>query len=357
MNRRQFCRTAVVVGGTVVFAPLVQACGRFEGTALPGPTATSFSNPTAAPRMTEPALQNATTTTAPIPTATMRATEDSTMANVALIKTADRADGVRRAIELLGLNPVSGKSILLKPNFNSAHPAPGSTHPDVLRTLIGELNGMGARAITVADRSGMGDTRAVMQQIGVHDLAKELGFDAVSFDELPATDWVVRESKDFHWRRGYAVPKMLLDAECVVQTCNLKTHRFGGHFTLSLKNSVGLAAKTVEGGSDYRNELRGSPHQRHVIVKPKARRRLACSSCISRAGGNYPVPFNVSAGTRSPRMRLATGMARSSSRDISMNLLASSISTPMTRLCSSKSSTTPGATSSDSPLVPSASLI
>ena len=87
------------------------------------------------------------------------------MAQVAFVKTVDRSEGIRKAIELLGINPVEGKTVLLKPNFNSADPAPGSTHPDVLRTLIEQLWGMGARSITVADRSGMGNTRQVMEAL------------------------------------------------------------------------------------------------------------------------------------------------------------------------------------------------
>ena len=54
----------------------------------------------------------------------------------------------------------------------------------------------------------------------------------------------------------------------MVQTCYLKTHRFGGHFTLSLKNSVGFAAKTVPGNSyNFMRELHSSPHQRHMIAE------------------------------------------------------------------------------------------
>jgi uncharacterized protein (DUF362 family) len=190
------------------------------------------------------------------------------MPNIALVKTGDRADGARRAIELLGLNPVRGQRVLLKPNLNSAGGAPGSTHPDILRALVVKLNDMGAQAVTVADRSGMGDTRTVMQRKGVFDLADELGFTAVVLDELEERDWVIRQSRDAHWSRGYAVPRLLLDAECVVQTCNLKTHRFGGHFTLSLKNSVGFAAKTVNGrGYDYMDELHSSPYQRQMIAE------------------------------------------------------------------------------------------
>jgi len=56
-----------------------------------------------------------------------------------------------------------------------------------------------------------------------------------------------------------------------VQVCNLKTHRFGGHFTLSLKNSVGVAAKRVPGdGYNYMTELHDSPSQRSMIAEINA---------------------------------------------------------------------------------------
>jgi uncharacterized protein (DUF362 family) len=54
---------------------------------------------------------------------------------VALVKTEDRAQGIRRALDLLAVNPVQGKRILLKPNFKTADPAPASTDPDVLRAI------------------------------------------------------------------------------------------------------------------------------------------------------------------------------------------------------------------------------
>ena len=107
-----------------------------------------------------------------------------------------------------------------------------------------------------------------MQQKGVFDLTDSMGLETVVFDDLAQADWVVRQDSDFHWADGFAVPKMLLDAECVVQTCNLKTHRYGGHFTLSLKNSVGFAAKyRGRGGYNYMNELHSSADQRHMIAE------------------------------------------------------------------------------------------
>ena len=62
----------------------------------------------------------------------------------------------------------------------------------------------------------------------------------------------------------------LLNAEtCVVQICNLKTHRFGGHFSASLKNSVGLIAKysSQPPRYNYMTELHASPDQRSMIAE------------------------------------------------------------------------------------------
>ncbi|MFZ2949824.1 MAG: hypothetical protein WA003_10105, partial [Desulfuromonadaceae bacterium] len=73
---------------------------------------------------------------------------------VALVKTADRAAGIKRSIKLLGVNPIRGKRVLLKPNFNTADPFPAATHNDTLIHLVAELKEMGAQTITIGERSG-----------------------------------------------------------------------------------------------------------------------------------------------------------------------------------------------------------
>jgi uncharacterized protein (DUF362 family) len=192
-------------------------------------------------------------------------------ARVAFVKTTDRAAGVARAIDLLGIDRFDGRSLLVKPNFNSADPPPGSTHNDTLTALLAKLEALGAGPLTVGDRSGMGDTRAVMERKGVYALAKRFGAKVVAFDDLPAADWELFEPPGSHWRRGFALPRMVSGSGGVVQTCCLKTHRYGGHFTLSLKNSVGLAAKTVPGiAHDFMRELHDSPHQRSMIAEINA---------------------------------------------------------------------------------------
>ncbi len=259
-NRRDFLRLSARLAGGLIVNPILGACqklGLIEATETPFPSST-------------PGIEGSSTST---PTAVLSTQGAPSVpdgnAGIAFVRTRDRQEGVRRAISLLGENTVSGKKVFLKPNFNSDDPAPASTHPDTLRAMVESLQEMGAGSITVADRSGMGDTRRVMENLGVYDLGSELGFDTLAFDELTdPEDWVLVKNDDDHWKNGFPVPRQLLEADAIVQTCCLKPHRYGGHFTMSLKNSVGMAGKFMgSGGHNYMTELHTSLHQRLMIAE------------------------------------------------------------------------------------------
>jgi len=184
---------------------------------------------------------------------------------VSLVHTQNRLEGVPEAIALLKSNPVRGKAVVLKPNFNTADPAPGSTHNDTLRALVLTLQQMGAAHITLAERCGpYAPTQRVIKDKGIFELAQELGFDIVNLEELETDGWVHLRPKDSHWKDGFLFPRIYLDAECIVQTCCLKSHAYGGNFTLSLKNSVGTVAGK---GYPYMQELHSSPNIRQMIAE------------------------------------------------------------------------------------------
>ena len=294
MNRREFCRNASLVSGSIIISPLINACAARQ---TPAPDSasvvpTTVASPDVAPtQMTVPATATArvslpadpvttgaaeveplATPTSPAPTtATSEAGPNQAHSRIALVKSHDRATGVAQAINLLNPESLRGKDVLLKPNFNSADPSPGSTHPEILQSLLAQLVTLGAGQITLADRSGMGDTRRVMEKIGILDLVRDYNCQTVVFDELAEQEWVIYRQSGSHWQDGFPVPKMLLESQAIVQTCNLKTHRYGGHFTLSLKNSVGFVAKTMEpGGYNYMTELHNSPYQRLMIAEINA---------------------------------------------------------------------------------------
>lgn len=263
LRRRDFLRALGVASAALLAGCTVPAV---RPTGDPAPAAGAAPpQPIALPT---PTLEPPAAAAAPAPTA---APTETPKARVALVKTDNRAEGVRQAVALFGAPAVAGKSVFLKPNYNSADPAPGSTHPEVLAALVELLQAGRPSRIVLGDRSGMGDTRQVFQQTGVFDLAQQFNFEAMVFDELDADEWQHFSPPGSHWARGFALPKALLQADAVVQTCCLKTHRFGGHFTLSLKNSVGLAAKSVPGeGYNYMGELHASPDQRRMIAEINA---------------------------------------------------------------------------------------
>ncbi len=187
---------------------------------------------------------------------------------VALMNTDDRTNGVSPTIDALGANPAKNKHVLIKPNFNTADPAPGSTHNDTLVALVKKLWGMGANAITLGERS-FPPTRRVMEQKGVISLMEDLGVNIIDFDELAPEDWIKVDVENSHWQDGFRIARPILEAECLVSTGCLKTHQFGGVFTHSLKLHVGVVP-TTRNGFDYMSELHQSPHQRKLIAEINA---------------------------------------------------------------------------------------
>jgi len=195
----------------------------------------------------------------------------SSTKRVSLARTNDREAGVRTVVELLSDERPSfdGKSILFKPNFNSADPFPAGTHNNTLAALLRLLQEDSPASITVVERSGGAwKSHEVADIKGVRPIFDALGVDYVVLDDLSAVDWVRVPLEGCHWERGIEVPRLVLDAESIVMTCCLKTHGFGGHFTMSLKNAVGFVAlESRVDGYKYMRELHASPHQRSMIAE------------------------------------------------------------------------------------------
>ena len=95
---------------------------------------------------------------------------------------------------------------------------------------------------------------------------KALDVKIIDFDQLDRNDWVKVDPESSHWQDGFRVARPVLEAECLVSTCCLKTHQYGGVFTMSLKLHVGVVP-TERHGFSYMRELHQSPHQRKLIAE------------------------------------------------------------------------------------------
>jgi uncharacterized protein (DUF362 family) len=179
---------------------------------------------------------------------------------VALVRTSDRKEGVRRALALLGPEGISGKAVTVKPNFNTADPAPAGTHNDTLAQIVTELQERDAREIVLGE-SSFPPTREVMDAKGTFDLASDMGFRIVNYEEIPDDEWVHFKPTGTHWPEGFHLPRQVVEAEYNVSTCCLKTHGSGGVFTMSMKLSVGLTPKSI------RRPMHRSPDMRRMIAE------------------------------------------------------------------------------------------
>lgn len=183
---------------------------------------------------------------------------------VYLVLTDDRKEGVKRCLALMGSLGYAGKTVLLKPNFNTADPAPGSTHNDTLEQLLLEIKSTQPTSLTVGERSGPPLTENVLKEKGVDDLCQSLGVPIINYDNLSAEEWIEFRREGLHWQDGFRVPKSVMDTDINVTTCLLKTHAYGGDFSMSLKLAVGLVPRR---GYNYMNELHGSPDMRKMIAE------------------------------------------------------------------------------------------
>ncbi|RPI39879.1 MAG: DUF362 domain-containing protein [Methanoregulaceae archaeon] len=180
----------------------------------------------------------------------------------------DRKAGVQSVLGAFDLSVFSGLSVAVKANFNSADPFPASTHIDTLDALCGAILEQHPTRVTLVERSGMGNTRGVLENAGVLELARDRGFVVTVLDELDRRGWQEIQAAGLHWSRGFFLAKDIARADYVVQTCCLKTHRYGGDFTLSLKNMVGTIARRLPGlDYDFMNELHTSPRQKSMIAE------------------------------------------------------------------------------------------
>jgi uncharacterized protein (DUF362 family) len=184
---------------------------------------------------------------------------------VTLLETEDRKAGVKAILKAFKGNHWKEKKVLVKPNFNTADPTPGSTHNDTLVALVEELWKGGAKSVRVGDRS-FPPTKEVTEEKGIIPLLKKLNVEVVNFDDLGEKDWVEFKPKGSHWPNGFRIARPVLESEYLVSTGCLKTHQYGGIFTLSLKLHVGVVP-TGRQGFDYMRQLHSSPHQRRMIAE------------------------------------------------------------------------------------------
>lgn len=131
-----------------------------------------------------------------------------------------------------------GDAVLLKPNFNTADPFPGSTDPEFLRVVVEIMYEHGAGKVIIGDSSTFRlKTTTVMKDLGIDtftemDPAPEL----MDFNKHKRT---IRQIPNGKYQSAVSVPEIFDQVDKIIYLPCLKTH-FLAQYTGALKLSIGL---------------------------------------------------------------------------------------------------------------------
>jgi uncharacterized protein (DUF362 family) len=163
---------------------------------------------------------------------------------VSLEKTSDPYAGVRKAIDILGLEGmgIRGSHILLKPNICSPFPpeeTPSITHPDVIGGLIRYLKEEGAKRIYVGDEPVWGlKSRFCCEKSGVKEVVEREGGELVYFEEGKRVTKKVPQGRVYE---SISLPAIVDEVDLLINVPKMKTSIIT-LVTLGLKNLFGLVS-------------------------------------------------------------------------------------------------------------------
>lgn len=157
-----------------------------------------------------------------------------------VVTEADVKSDIQKAVSLIGGFEKSLKTedrILIKPNFNSDDPPPGSTAMDFLAAVIDLLREAGYSKIVVGEGSGRPwvPTAKNFENTGLSAKMAQMDVPLLDFDQSEYID--VPVNGDYLDQIAY--PKDLETFDKIIYLPTMKTHYLAG-FSMSLKLTVGI---------------------------------------------------------------------------------------------------------------------
>ncbi len=188
----------------------------------------------------------------------------------------------------VGAAAVSGKRILLKPNFVEPEPNRPQivTHPLMVHAAAEAFLSLGAAEVLVAEAAGhRRDTVLILETAGMADVLRDA---KLRFIDLNYADTVAMSNTGgCSAMRTFEVPKLLRSVDWIVSMPKMKTHHWAGA-TLSMKNFFGLVPGSIYGWP--KNELHQVGIDRSIVELNRIfRRTFAIVDGIVGMEGNGPI--------------------------------------------------------------------
>lgn len=188
----------------------------------------------------------------------------------------DLRGSIERSVELIGgVDKLVKKddTILLKPNYNTADPFPGSSDPNFIKAIVNMLYEAGAGKVIIGERSAFPNSHKVLEKAGIIEVAREVGAEVVVFGRdgwravFDRRGWRrVAISKGEYLHR-VSLAKEAFEIEKIVYAPLIKTHH-AAEFTGSIKLSMGLVNPFFDQIKFHARHLQEKLAELGLIVKP-----------------------------------------------------------------------------------------
>ena len=163
---------------------------------------------------------------------------------VAIVRTEDPYDGMKKVIEMLSPHPLHfrGSRVLVKPNLCSPFPpedVPSNTHPDVIGAFVRYLKEEGARSILVGDEPVWGlRSRFVYKKSGVKEIVEREGGELIYLDEEKRMKRKIPGGRIFD---SLSLPVFLDEVDFIINLPKMKINMMA-LATLCVKNLLGFVS-------------------------------------------------------------------------------------------------------------------
>ena len=153
-------------------------------------------------------------------------------------------------IKLINQFEINYKTVLIKPNFNTADPFPASTDKEFLEIIVDIIEEKGADRIYIGDSSTFyKNSEKVIKRKKLANLNSKDIVEVVNFDTL---ERVKKEIPDGEYLSAASIPKLVDEVDTVLYLPCMKTH-FHAQYTGSIKLSVGFLPSLEKASFHIRN--------------------------------------------------------------------------------------------------------
>jgi uncharacterized protein (DUF362 family) len=166
-----------------------------------------------------------------------------------------------------------GDTVLLKPNYNTADPFPGSSDPAFIRAIIEMLYEADAAKVILAERTAFLHNRRVLEQAGIVKVAEEAGAEVRVFGKdgwstlFDFKGWRRVKVPNGQFLRKVSLAREALDIEKIVYAPIIKMHH-AAEFTGAIKLSMGFVKPFFDQMTFHSKNLCEKLAELQLMLKP-----------------------------------------------------------------------------------------